>query len=92
MSNVDSRRDGLTARHVLVVVTMSLMCFTSCCLPLSCAGVYYPSLVSYLGLSSTAALSVYQTFMSVTMIVVLPRGRSLRRLTRASSFPRRLRS
>lgn len=72
MSNVDSRRDGLTARHVLVVVTMSLMCFTSCCLPLSCAGVYYPSLVSYLGLSSTAALSVYQTFMSVTMIVVLP--------------------
>lgn len=72
MSNMGSSRGGLSARHVLVVVTMSLMCFTSCCLPLSCAGVYYPSLVAYLGLSSTATLSVYQTFMSVTMIVVLP--------------------
>ena len=69
----NSTQDGaMRASHVLVIVTLMLMCFTTCCLPLTCAGVYYPSIVSYLGLGSTAELSVYQTCCSITMIIVLP--------------------
>lgn len=63
--------DKLRPFHAIVLLTLCLIPLASCSLPLSTASIFYPSVVSYLGLSSTAELSVYQTFMSFAQIVTL---------------------
>lgn len=72
MSASDSvTTDKLRPFHAVVLLTLCLIPLASCSLPLSTASIFYPSVVSYLGLSSTAELSVYQTFMSFAQIVTL---------------------
>ncbi|MEG1561708.1 MAG: MFS transporter [Raoultibacter sp.] len=57
--------------YYLVVATGIALCIAPCAMPLSCAGIFYPSIVKYLAVSN-ATLALYMTVLGLSIAVALP--------------------